>query len=49
MQATRLAMLAGTGPRGATESIMPVHFDVELLAGLVPPRMGEHANRNGAR
>jgi hypothetical protein len=34
-QRRALKMLAGVGPRGASEAIMAVHFDVDLLAGLV--------------
>jgi hypothetical protein len=34
-QRAALVMLAGSGPRGATESIMAMHFAVDLLAGLV--------------
>jgi hypothetical protein len=34
-QHAALVMLAGAGPRGATESIMAMHFTVDLLAGLI--------------
>jgi hypothetical protein len=34
-QRRAVAMLAGAGPRGATEAIMAANFGVELLAGLV--------------
>jgi hypothetical protein len=35
-QRRALVILAGTGPRGATETLMAAHgFSVELLAGLV--------------
>jgi hypothetical protein len=37
-----LAMLADAGPRGCAESIMAVHFGVEILAGLTHERSRHH-------
>ena len=48
-QRRALAVLADTGRDGAGEAIMAARFEVEVMAGLVRPRMGERGSRNGAR
>jgi hypothetical protein len=47
-QRAALVMLAGAGPRGATESTMAMNFTVDLLAGLVRQRARERRARDYA-
>jgi hypothetical protein len=48
-QRAALAMLAGSGPRGATESVMAMHFTVDLLAGLVRQGLASVARHHTGR